>query len=125
MVSDLGATFGTTGFGPTQPTSKGNLDSYRHSKFVAKVMPEYVDFNVPSRAALIHVFDPQEYLMRLKMRWIGKRIPRDHVRWIAQLLAQLSPEQIRDAFRAAGYPPDEVEGFAKVVEGRIAELRKL
>jgi len=39
-------------------------------------------------------------------------------------LAQLSPEQIRDAF-ALGYTPDEVEGFSKVVEGRIAQLNKL
>jgi hypothetical protein len=44
---------------------------------------------------------------------------------MGQLLAQLSPEQVRDAFRAAGYTPDEVEGFSKVVEGRIAQLNKL
>ena len=35
------------------------------------------------------------------------------------------PEQVRDAFRAAGYTPEEVEGFSKVVEGRIAQLNKL
>jgi len=63
--------------------------------------------------------------MRMHMRWIGRNIPRDDVRWIAQILAQLSPEQIRDAFRAGGYTPDEVEGFSKVVEGRIAQLNKL
>ena len=63
--------------------------------------------------------------MRLHMRWIGRRIPREDVQWIGQLLAQLSPEQIRDAFRAAGYTPDEVEGFAKVVEKRIAELGQI
>ena len=63
--------------------------------------------------------------MRMHMRWIGRNIPRNDVRWIAQILAQLSPEQIRDAFRAAGYKPYEVEGFSKVVEGRIALLSKL
>lgn len=59
------------------------------------------------------------------MRWIGRHIPRKDVRWIGQLLAQLSPEQIRDSFRAAGYSPAEVEGYAKVVEGRIGELENL
>ena len=42
-----------------------------------------------------------------------------------QLLGQLSDEQIRDCFRAAGYSPEEVEGFAKVVKERIADLNRL
>jgi len=41
---------------------------------------------------------------------------------MAAILNRLSAEQIRDAFRAAGYSPQEVEAFAKVVEGRIARL---
>jgi hypothetical protein len=45
--------------------------------------------------------------------------------WIGGLLSRLTPEQIRDAFRAAGYEPAEVEGFAKVVEKRIAALNQL
>jgi hypothetical protein len=44
---------------------------------------------------------------------------------MGQLLGQLSPEQIRDAFRAAGYSPQEVEGFTRVVEERIGQLEKL
>ena len=59
------------------------------------------------------------------MRWIGKRVPRDHVRWITTQLAQLSPDQIRDSFRAAGYSPEDVEGFSKVVQLRIEMLKKL
>jgi hypothetical protein len=58
-------------------------------------------------------------------RWIGKRVPRENVRWIAALLARLSPQQIRDAFRAAQYTPEEVEGFGFVVEARIQQLREL
>ena len=61
----------------------------------------------------------------MEMRWIGKRIPISDVRWIGGLLAQLSPEQIRDAFRAAGYSPEQVQSFAEVVEARIAELNNL
>lgn len=124
-VSDLGASFGTTGRSWTQALSKGNLRSYRHSKFIRKVTPEYVDLNVPTRPALIYVFTPKEFVSRIALRWIGKRISRSDAKWIGGLLAQLSPEQVRDAFRAAGYSPEQVEGFAEVVEARIAELNNL
>jgi hypothetical protein len=124
MVSDLGASFGTTGRSWTHAGSKGNLKAYSHSRFVRKGAERYVDFNVPTRPALIYIFTPGEFTSRLGLRWIGKGIPCEDVRWIAQLLAQLSPEQVGDAFRAAGYPPAEVEGFSKVVEERIAQLKK-
>ena len=124
-VSDLGASFGTTGRSWTHSLSKGNLKSYRHSKFIRKVTPEYVDFYVPARPALIYLATPKEFVSRMDMRWIGKRIPISDARWIGGLLTQLSPGQIRDAFRAAGYPPEQVEGFALVVKERIAELNKL
>jgi hypothetical protein len=124
-VSDLGASFGATGRSWPRTKAKGNLESYRHSRFITKVTPEYVDFNVPTRPALIFFFSLPEFISRLQLRWIGKRIPRADARWVGQLLAQLSPAQIRDAFRAAGYTPDQVEGFARVVEARIAMLNKL
>ena len=61
----------------------------------------------------------------MNLRWIGKQIPRDDARWMGQLLARLSQEQIRDAFRAAGYTPEQTEGFRIVVQRRIAELAAL
>jgi hypothetical protein len=124
-VTDLGASFGTTGRSWTHSLSKGNLKSYRHSRFIRKVTPEYVDFSVPTRPALIYVFTPKEVISRMNLRWIGKHIPRSDAKWIGGLLAQLSPDQIRDAFRAAGYSPELVEGFSAVVEERIVELNNL
>ena len=44
---------------------------------------------------------------------------------VAARLAELSPAQIRDAFRAAGYSPEQVEAYASTVEARIAELQQL
>jgi hypothetical protein len=44
---------------------------------------------------------------------------------MGQLLSRLSPEQIRDAFRAAGYSPQDANEFARIVQGRIAELSAL
>lgn len=125
MVSDLGATLGTTGVTLRRASTDGNLPCFRNSKFLRKVTPAYVDFAVPSRPTIMDIFYPPDFFMRMHMRWIGRHIPRGDVHWIGQLLTQLSPEQIRDAFRAAGYNPDEVEGFAQVVEKRIAELGKI
>jgi len=124
-VSDLGASFATTGFSWTQSISKGNLKAYQHSKFLRKKTSEYVDFYVPSRPALIYLTAPKEFFSRVNMRWIGRHIPRSDAQWIGGLLAQLSPDQIRDAFRAAGYTPDQVNAYAAVVEKRIAELDRL
>jgi len=124
-VSDLGASFGTTGRSLTHSMSKGNLKAYQHSKFIRKKTSEYVDFYVPSRPALIYLATPKEYFSRVDMRWIGRHILRSDAQWIGGLLAQLSPDQIRDAFRAAGYTPDQVNAYALVVEKRIAELKQL
>jgi hypothetical protein len=125
MISDLGASFGTTGESWTHSRSKGNLKAYQRSKFISKAGPDYVNFNVPTRPALIFVVNPHEFFSRVHLEWIGRRIRRTDVEWMGGVLAKLSPAQIRDAFRAAGYSPAEVEGFAGVVEKRIAELRQL
>ena len=125
VVSDLGASFGTTGYSWTQTRAKGNLKSYSHSRFIGKVQPEFVDFNVPTRPALIYFFHLPGLIRRLRIRWIGRHIPREDAKWMGDLLSHLSHGQIQDAFRSAGYSPQEVDGFSKVVEGRIAELTRL
>jgi len=125
MVSDLGASFGNTGRSWPASKSKGNLEAYSRSKFIRRIKSGHVDFNVPTRPALFYSVSLPEFIHRLHLRWIGKQIPRSDAKWIGQLLAQLTPVQIRDAFRAAGYAPDEAEGFARVVLQRIAELNGL
>jgi hypothetical protein len=125
VVSDLGASFGSTGLSFPFSHSKGYLSSYVHSKFITKVEPEYVDFRVPSRPALIYVFKVPDFVRRVRMDSLGKHIPREDARWTGHLLARLSSRQIQDAFRAAGYGPEQVEVFSKVVQGRIGELNQL
>ncbi len=125
MVSDLGASFGDVKLSRARKISKGNLLIYQDSKFIDRVDPEFVDFDTPHRPTAAVLVNPHEYFSRVRLDWIGKHIPRADARWMGQLLAQLSPDQIRDAFRAAGYSPQVVDGFAAVLESRIAELNKL
>jgi hypothetical protein len=125
LISDLGASFGTAGPNWPLKKAKGNLDSYGASKFIRRVNGDQVDFYEPSRPSYHYLVNPHQYFTRRGLLWIGKHIPRRDARWMGELLAQLSPNQIRDAFRAAGYAPDEVEGFAKVVQDRIANLTDL
>jgi hypothetical protein len=124
-VSDLGASFGRTGESYTANMSKDNLREYRRSKFISKVTPDYVSFNFPTHLPYLYVFRLPLFLSHQHFRWIGQRIPRSDAKWIAAYLAQLSPEQIRDAFRAASYSPEQVEAYATTVEARIAELNRL
>lgn len=122
-ISDLGATFGRTGDAFTR--SKSNLSDYRGAKFIQKVTGSQVDFYLSSRPFILTVFHVPNYVTRTKMQSVVKDIPRAHVKWITQRLRQLSGQQIRDCFRAAGYSPQEVEGFAKVVQARIAQLKRI
>jgi hypothetical protein len=123
VVSDVGATFGGTGNSVTR--SKNDLKKYAESKFIEKETPEEVDFVMHSRPLFLTAFNIPNYKTRTKMEEVTKHIPRADAKWLGQILAQLSAEQIRDCFRAAGYTDDEVEGYAHVVENRIGELKAL
>jgi hypothetical protein len=125
-VTDVGASFGTTGKSYSDKMSKGNLKSYTHARFISKVTRTYVDFHFPTRPPLIYLlFEPRTWWHEAHQRWIGKHIPRADAKWIGSLLAQLSPKQIRDAFRAAGYTPEQIEAYAATLESRIAQLNRL
>jgi hypothetical protein len=61
----------------------------------------------------------------MRNHWIGKHIPRQDAKWVGTLLAQLTDQQIADAFRAGGYSPVEVDQYTAAVKSRIAELESL
>ena len=120
------AIYGDKGTGRRYVVSDlGALEDYMGTTFIQKATPEYVDFFLSSRPFFPTVVDVPNYVTRTKMQDVAKHIPRTHAKWLDQLLGQLSAEQIRDCFRAAGYSPEEVEGFSKVVQGRIADLNQL
>jgi hypothetical protein len=124
-VSDVGASFGSTGESYSNRRSKGNLPAYQRSKFISKVTHDHVDFNFPTHLPFVYAFNVPHFASELHNRSIGKHIPRADAKWIGSLLAQLTPQQIRDAFRAGGYSPEEIEDYSTAVEKRIAELNKL
>jgi hypothetical protein len=125
MVTDLGSTFGATGRRYRKRDSIGKLDAYRHGRLVRTIRPQSVDLSFPSLPPLSFIFDVPFYRNQINVHAIGKKIPRADARWIASLLGRLSADQIRDAFRAAGYSPEVVEGFTAVVIARIQELKEL
>jgi hypothetical protein len=125
IISDLGSSFGTNKWIQPHQKIKGNLPAYSRSRFIRAMDESSVDFDIAGRPALINAANFPLYFQYLRMTWIGRKIPLEDVRWIGQLLSKLTPEQIRDAFRAAGYPKPQVEGFAQIVLSRIVELNKL
>jgi hypothetical protein len=125
LVTDVGTAFGASGKHWTEAASKNNLKEYRKARFISRVAPDYVDFNFPRRPPLLHLLVLPSYIHQVHMRWVGNRIPRSDAKWLGGLLAQLSPDQLLDAFRAGGYPPGKAAAFTKVVQARITELNQL
>ena len=124
-ISDLGASFGTTGLSTSRAAGKGNLENYTNSKFVDKVNEMTVSFGTPSRPALMHVVQAPEFKQRVDMEWIGKDVPLQDARWMGSILSKLSLQQIQSAFEAAGFSPKEIVGFSNILYERIGELSKL
>ncbi len=108
LVSDAGATLGNTGNVMTR--SKSDPKGYANSKFIGKAEPDFVDFVLHARS---------------DFEKVAKHIPRADAKWLGQRLSQLSEEQVRDCFRAAGYTPEEVTVYTQAMRKRIAELAAL
>jgi hypothetical protein len=125
-VTDVGAAFGSSGKRHSSAYSKGNLKEFRKGQLISKTHDDFVDLHFPTLPwPILALFEARFYFSQVGTRWIGKDIPREHAKWVGSLLAQLSPDQIRDAFRAAGFSPDQVEGYTTVLISRIQELNGL
>jgi hypothetical protein len=123
VVSDVGATFGNTGNALTR--SKGVPKDYEDSKFISAEAPDFIDFVLHSRPVFLGKVEADNYAERTRMEKITKHIPRADARWLGQRLSLLTDEQIRDAFRAAGYDAADVDGLAITMRHRITALRSL
>ena len=54
-----------------------------------------------------------------------QRVPAEHAVWIGGILGQLSDDQLRDSFRAAGYDKATTDAYVRAMRGRINELNRL
>ena len=126
-VTDVGTAFGTSGKSYTNKDSKENLPAYQRGRLIASVRGDYVDLKFPKRPPATELFELEWlfYFHQVNMRWMGKHIPLADAKWIGSLLSQLTPEQISDAFRAAGYSQSEINAYTQAVLSRIRELSAL
>ena len=111
IISDLGATFGHASTTPIIwriTRSRNNPKNYAKSSFLEKVKGNRV---------VLHFGG--------KNRGLMKDITVDDAVWMASWLSQLSDQQLRDAFRAANYTPDQVDLLTRTVRVRTSELLSL
>src|SRR5688572_20364811 len=103
-VTDLCATFGKMGVFPS-PRSKWNLADFQKEAFIEKVEGGMVDLDSEGYGGF-------------------NKVSIEHARWFASLASQLTDDQLRAAFRAAGATQAEIDGFSARLRAKIAELQK-
>ena len=111
IISDLGATFGHASTTPIFwriTRSRNNPKNYAKSDFLEKVKGNRVVFHFGG-----------------KNRGLMKDISVNDAIWIGSWLAQLSDQQLRDAFRAANYTPSQADLLTREVRVRTSELLSL
>lgn len=111
IISDLGATFGHASKTPLIwrfTRSRNNPNKYAKSKFLDKVKGDRVVLKFGG-----------------KNSGLMKNITVRDAQWMSGWLSQLSDQQLRDAFRAANYRPDQVNALVRTVRERTNELLHL
>ena len=104
IVADWGGSFGK--MGGFMSHTKWDLDAFNKQAFIDGVSGG-----------------------QLKLHYSGKMgssmstVPLEHARWFAGIIGQLSEEQIRQAFQAAGATSAEVDGFSRKIMQKIGELK--
>lgn len=106
LVADWGGSFGKMG-GFTSHT-KWDLDDYNKQAFLDGASGGQVKLHYSG-----------------KMGSSLKTIPLEHARWFAGIIGQLTDNQLRDAFKAAGATPAEIDGFSRRLRQKISELKSV
>jgi hypothetical protein len=126
-VTDLGATFGAVG-GFGRHRSKNDIQDFERRRLVSKVENGKVKFDYdlkPKKLGLISLIYPPYFLRQRKATNAMQHVPVEHAKWIGSQLAQLSDDQLRDTFRAAGYDRATTERYVRALRSRINELNRL
>jgi hypothetical protein len=128
VVTDIGATLGQVG-GLGGKRVKNSLEDFRVSKFIVGVNNGIVEFDYSTRpkgaGKFASIFSSGYGKRQANKEKAMRYIPVASAKWIGEMLARLSHEQLRDVFRAANYDQATMEGFVKVLRERIERLSKL
>lgn len=127
-VTDLGATFGAVGgFGSRR--SKSNVQDFERDRYVRKVDKNdkvHFDYDLkPKKLGLLSLVYPPYYLRQRRATNTMQKVPAEHAAWIGGIMGQLSDNQLRDSFRAAGYDRVTTERYTRAMRSRINELNRL
>lgn len=126
-VTDLGATLGAVGgFGAHR--SKSNVQDFTRDRYVKKVDGDKVKFDYdlkPKKLGLISLAWPPYLFRQRKATNNMQKVPVADAAWIGGILGQLSDDQLRDGFRAAGYDRASTDAYVRAMRGRINELNRL
>jgi hypothetical protein len=106
IISDLGATFGKTG--GFMSRSRNAPKDYVKAKFIEGVEGGRVKFAYSGKNSELF-----------------KDITVADAKWIGDLLARLSDQQLTDAFRAGNFDPEEIQMLVPAMRARINQLVNL
>lgn len=127
VVTDLGATLGRAG-GLGGRRVKNDLEAFLSTKFVRGVDDDVVEFDFDTRPrgfGHFSVLHPKYYRGEVKKEAAMRGIPVEHAAWVGSLLSQLTDDQLRAAFRAAGYTESVTGGYVRALRERIEQLTRL
>lgn len=126
-VTDLGATLGAAG-GLGSRRSKNNVQDFERRRLVGKVDGDKVKFNYdlkPKKLGWLSIVYPPYFFRQRKATNAMRKVPVSDASWIGSQLAQLSDDQLRDTFRAAGYDRATTDRYVRALRSRINELNRL
>jgi hypothetical protein len=128
VATDVGATLGKVG-GLGSKRSKNSLSDFRENKFILGVENGFVKFDYETKpkgmGKFASFFKPSYRSSQAKKERAMQNITVENARWIGSLLARLSDDQLRDAFRAANYDAQTMDGFIQVLRQNINQLNGL
>jgi hypothetical protein len=126
-VTDLGATLGRAGgLGGTR--TKNDLTDFLSTRFVLGADDGVVKFDYdtrPTGLGHLSILYPVYYRSQVNKEKAMRGIPVAHARWIGSLLRQVSDQQLRDAFDAAGYSQGVRDSYVAALRERINQLTQL
>ena len=103
IISDLGGSFGKTG--GVISRSRNKPSDYVKAEFIKGVKGDVIDFHYGG-----------------KNQKLFEGITVADATWLSKWLSRLTDEQIKDAFRAANYTPEEVDTLATAFRARANAL---